>query len=148
MSSTEIPLAPYRVSFFHILAAFLALLAVVLVVVFLYFAIGLNGLSLSVDKGDVTINGILYGQTIPHKSLQVDKAKVVNLNTTEGFAPKRDSGVGFSNLQYGWFHLKNGEKALLLVSDPTKAVYVPTTEGYALVVSPSDPDGFLKALKK
>jgi hypothetical protein len=48
--------------------------------------------------------------------------------------------------QSGWFRLKNGEKALLYLTDRSRAVYVPTTAGYSVLLSPDDPDGFLKAL--
>ena len=59
---------------------------------------------------------------------------------------RRTMGTGLPGYQSGWFRLKNGEKALLYLTDRTKAVYVPTTEGYGLLLSPDDPDGFLGAL--
>ena len=35
----------------------------------------------------------------------------------------------------------------LYLTDRRKAVYIPTTEGYSVLISPSDPDGFLSALR-
>ena len=48
----------------------------------------------------------------------------------------------------GWFRLKNGEKALVSLTDRHRAVYVPTSRGYALLVSPAEPDSFLAALRR
>jgi hypothetical protein len=56
-------------------------------------------------------------------------------------------GTALPGYQSGWFRLRNGEKALLYLTDRSRAVYIPTAEGYAVVLSPIDPDGFLTALK-
>ena len=47
----------------------------------------------------------------------------------------------------GWFKLEGGERALLYLTDVQRAVYVPTTEGYGVLLSPSDPDAFVAALR-
>ena len=63
------------------------------------------------------------------------------------------SGVQVSNhwqlggYRAGWFRLRNGEKALVYVTDPSRVVYIPTTEGYAVMVSPHEPDAFLAAVR-
>ena len=56
--------------------------------------------------------------------------------------------MGLPGLAAGWYRLNGGEKALVFVTDKARAVYVPTRLGYALVVSPADPDGFLEALRR
>lgn len=56
-------------------------------------------------------------------------------------------GTGLPGYQSGWFRLANGERALLYLTDRSKAVHVPTTLGYSLLLSPDDPDAFLSALK-
>jgi hypothetical protein len=48
----------------------------------------------------------------------------------------------------GWFWLRNGDKALLYLTDRSKAVYVQTTEGYGVMVSPSEPEKFVAALNR
>jgi hypothetical protein len=47
----------------------------------------------------------------------------------------------------GWFLLKDHSKGLLFLTDPSRTVYLPTTDGYSLLISPADPEGFLAALK-
>ena len=56
-------------------------------------------------------------------------------------------GTGLPGYQAGWFRLRNGEKALLYLTDRARAVYIPTTAGYSLLLSPADPDGFLSQLR-
>jgi hypothetical protein len=55
-------------------------------------------------------------------------------------------GTGLPGYQSGWFRLANGESALVYLTDRSKAVHIPTTLGYSLLLSPDDPDGFLAAL--
>ena len=55
-------------------------------------------------------------------------------------------GTSFSGYQAGWFRLRNGDSALLYLTDRQKAVYVPTIDGYGVLLSPSEPETFLSAL--
>ncbi len=60
----------------------------------------------------------------------------------------RTFGTGLPGHSTGWYRLRNGEKALLYLTDHSHAVYVPTTAGYAVLVSPKDPARFLAQLQK
>ena len=57
-------------------------------------------------------------------------------------------GTGMPGYQAGWFRLRNGDKALLYLTDRSKAVYVQTTDGFGVILSPSEPDNFLGALER
>jgi hypothetical protein len=57
-------------------------------------------------------------------------------------------GTGLPGYRAGWFRLKNGERALVYLTDDRRAVYVPTTAGYSVLVSPGEPDQFLAALRQ
>ena len=59
---------------------------------------------------------------------------------------RKTMGTSFSGYQAGWFRLRNGDRALLYLTDRQKAVYVPTTEGYGVLLSPSEPEKFLSVL--
>ncbi len=94
------------------------------------------------------LSGDLYGRTIPKSSLVLDQARRVNLDVEPGLRPGwKRVGTGLPGYQAGWFRLRNGEKALLYLTDRSRAVYVPTSNGYSLLLSPADPDGFLRTLK-
>jgi len=100
-----------------------------------------------VSSEGLRLRGDLYGRFIPAGALGIDKAHRVDFGASPELLPaRRTMGTGLPGYQSGWFRLKNGEKALLYLTDRTKAVYVPTTEGYGLLLSPDDPDGFLGAL--
>lgn len=104
------------------------------------FEIGPDGLRL---EGD------LYGRLVPTSQLRVDLARRVDLGRDDALRPTwRRMGTGLPGYQAGWFRLRNGEKALLYLTDRTRAVYIPTTAGYSLLLSPADPDGFLSQLKR
>ena len=94
------------------------------------------------------LRGDLYGRTIPMEQLATDAARQVDLNTAADLRPvRRTFGTGLPGYRSGWFRLANGDTALLYVTDGRKAVYIPTTAGFSLLLSPDDPDGFLAALR-
>jgi hypothetical protein len=94
------------------------------------------------------LEGDLYGHLVPGSQLRLDLARRVDLGREEELRPKsRRLGTALPGYQAGWFRLRNGEKALLYLTDRTRAVYIPTTAGYSLLLSPADPDGFLSRLR-
>jgi hypothetical protein len=100
------------------------------------------------DRG-VQVRGDIYGRSIPRGALRVGEARALDLGADPGEAPvARTNGTGLPNYQSGWFRLANGSSALLFVTDWSRAVLVPTNEGYDLVVSPADPQSFLDALRR
>jgi hypothetical protein len=103
--------------------------------------------TLDVSDRGLRVRGDVYGRSIPREALRVDQAKPLNLGTDPGYSPvARTNGIGLPDYQSGWFRLANGSSALLFVTNWSRAVLVPTSEGFDLVVSPSDPQAFLTAL--
>ena len=101
-----------------------------------------------VSSAGLRLTGDFYGRTIPLSDLRGGSARRVDINTEKDLRPaRRTMGTGLPGYRAGWFRLSNGEKALLYVTDPSKAVYVPTRLDYAVIVTPSDPDGFLSAIR-
>jgi hypothetical protein len=101
-----------------------------------------------VSSEGVRLRGDLWGRLVPAASLRVDQARRLDFTTSPELLPgRRTMGTGLPGYQAGWFRLKNGDKALLYLTDRSKAIYIPTTEDYALILSPDDPDGFMAALK-
>ena len=109
--------------------------------------IGMRGARFEVSNAELRLSGDLYGRTIPAADLRGGSARRVNINKGEYQPTRRTLGTGLPGYRAGWFRLRNGEKALLYVTDPTKVVYVPTRVGYAIMLSPRDPDGFLDAVQ-
>jgi len=100
-----------------------------------------------VSPEGVRLKGDVYGQFIPASELRFDTARRVDFVATPALMPaRRTGGTGLPGYQAGWFRLSNGEKALVYLTDHSRAVYVVTTAGYGLLLSPADPVGFLAAL--
>lgn len=103
---------------------------------------------MEVSSAGIRIRNTLYGRFIPAEKLRAESARVVNLSTSPQLAPvRRTNGAGLPGYQAGWFRLRNGEKALLFLTDRQHAVYLPTSDGYSLLVSPKQPDQFLSQLR-
>jgi len=100
-----------------------------------------------VSSQGLRLRGDLWGRFIPASALEIEKAHRVDFVASPELLPaRRTMGTGLPGYQSGWFRLKNGEQALLYLTDRAKAVYVPTNQGYGLLLSPDDPDGFIGAL--
>jgi hypothetical protein len=94
------------------------------------------------------IAGDLYGRFISLKVLRVGEAKIVDLNRELEYRLKtRTNGVGLPGYSSGWFKLNNNSKALAFVTDKRRVLYLPTTEGYVLLLSVRDAESLLSALR-
>src|SRR5262245_59211359 len=94
------------------------------------------------------LRGDMFGRLIPADQLRAMDARRVDFTTEPGLTPRRRTlGTGLPGYQAGWFRLRNGEKALVYLTDRSRAVYVPTTAGYGVLLSPAEPDAFLAALR-
>ena len=81
-------------------------------------------------------------------SLLPKETRVVNLIHESEFKPSiRTNGIGLPGYQEGWFNLNNGRQGLLFVTDRSQVVYIPTKQGYALLLSPKQPEEFLDMIK-
>ena len=110
--------------------------------------IGMRSARFEVSTTGLRLSGDLYGRTISAADLRGGSARRVNINESTEYQPaRRTLGTGLPGYRAGWFRLRNGEKALLYVTDPARVVYVPTRLGYSVMLTPSDPDGFLNALR-
>lgn len=132
---------------------FWVLLPVALLLVFVVSLLavsvwGSRGARFEVSPQGLRLRGDLYGRFIPAASLRVDGARRIDLGTHPELQPRRRTmGTGLPGYQSGWFRLANGESALLYLTDRRKAVYVPTTLGYSVLLSPDDPDAFVSRLR-
>ncbi len=127
------------------------LLAVILVPVVVLLGgtlAGARAARFEVSPAGLALHGDWYGRTVPSGQIRGRDARRVDFATEPDLAPRwRTMGTGLPGYQAGWFRLRNGEKALLYLTDRSRAVYVPTTAGYSLLLSPADPDRFLSAVR-
>ncbi len=125
-----------------------ALLLLCLLVLFAYILYSTRHVSFEVSAEGLRIRGDMYGRTIPASELAVAQTRVVDLKRDAEYKPvARTNGVGLPGYRSGWFRLANGDKALLFVTNAERVVYVPVRTGYAVMMSPEDPDALLRALE-
>ena len=65
------------------------------------------------------------------------------------YKPKiRKNGIGLPGYKEGLFKLKNGEKALLYVTDSSKVAYIPTKDSYSVLLSTGQPRELFKSMNE
>ena len=141
-------IAPAGSRYLWFILPIMLLLAIVPVILVMSIR-GSRNASFEVRNDGLEIHGDLYGRFIPTSHLKLQDARRVDFQQDGTLRPRvRTMGTALPGYQSGWFRLRNGEKALVYLTDRTRAVYVPTSEGFSVLVSPTDADGFLAALRK
>ena len=141
------PIAPAESRYLWFLIPVVVILLGAIAVLVTYVR-GAQASRFEIRADGLRLDGDLYGRLVPKSQLRVDLARRVDLGRDEELRPRwRRMGTGLPGYQAGWFRLRNGEKALLYLTDRSRAVYIPTTAGYSLLLSPADPDGFLSRLR-
>ena len=126
----------------------LTLLLTGLIALFAWIAWGTRNTEFEVTPGQLSIRGDLYGRKIPITHFRLDEAKVVDLQTDRDYRPVlRTNGTGLPGYASGWFRLANREKALIFMTAQDQVVYLPTTDGYSVLLSPRQPRELLAALR-
>ena len=140
-------IAPAAAKLLWVVPVLLLPVAIVLAVCIMTMT-GARGARFEVAEDGLRLRGDFYGRFIPREELVPLDARRVDFGASPELTPARRTwGTGLPGYQSGWFRLANGEKALLYLTDRSRAVHVPTTAGYSLLLSPADPDGFLAALR-
>jgi hypothetical protein len=108
---------------------------------------GARGSTFELSNDGLRIRGDWYGRLIPASHLVQGTARRVDFAQSPELTPgRRTMGTGLPGYQAGWFRLRNGDRALVYLTDRSKTVYVQTTDGYGVMLSPQEPDKFLSAL--
>lgn len=102
-----------------------------------------------VSPAGLRLRGDLYGRLIPATALRTEAARAVDLRAEAALQPvSRTGGTAVPGYRAGWFRLRNGERALLYLTDPTRVAYVPTRAGYSVLLSVADPAALLASLRR
>ena len=95
----------------------------------------------------------LYPREFPIATLSVEGARLIDLHKEWGHKPGISAtgplGINLMGSCIGAYRLVNGQRALVYLAFPAPkpAVWVPTTSGLPLLLSPDDPAGFVEALR-
>jgi hypothetical protein len=160
------PSAPARVTM-TVLTAFITGLAAILAVVvppparyitllvmgssvllLLGVATRMDKIEFEVDANELYVHGDLFSRRIPRSAIRTDEVRRLSGDDYRTYEPViKTCGTGLPGYLSGWFRLRNREKAFIFVTDSKRAVYIPASIGYSLLLTPEDPDGFIAALR-
>lgn len=146
MISKVFPMVPASATPFWVILAIIVFL-LMLAALFGFIAYSAKNVKFELTDEGLQIRGGIYGRFIPKGSLIEQDAKIVSLTIQKEYQPRiRTSGIGLPGYSEGWFRLKNGEKALLFVTRRSSVLYIPTTEGYSVLLSAHQPKELLKSM--
>jgi hypothetical protein len=116
--------------------------------------VGPGQIVFEVGSEELRVRSPIHGRAFPRAALRLDEARVVSLKTDPGLQPAyrrgRPIGINLPGCCIGSYVLANRTTALLYLNHPTGGgpfVFLPTTDGPPLLLSPDDPDSFLEALR-
>lgn len=143
MVSSVFPIVPPSAAPFWFLWG-IAIFLLLLVALFGFIGYWARNTKFELTDEGLQIRGGIYRRFIPKSSLFIEGAKILDLNAEGEYQPKlRTNGIGLPGYNAGWFKLKNGSKALLFVTNPSKVIYIPSKEKYSVLLSTSRPEEFL-----
>jgi hypothetical protein len=148
MMKQVFPIIPASGGPLWVIAALVAAVLIGITVLFVYLAYSSRSARFEVSDEGLRISGDLYGRLIPARDLNVEAARVLNLNEDAEHRPKwRTNGTGLPGYQAGWFRLQNGEKSLLFITDRSRVVYLPTRQDYSVILSVAQPEALIESLR-
>lgn len=142
-------IAPAQSKALWAVIALILLTVLVPAVVMVITALGSVSSRVELSDAGLRLRGDFYGRFIPAEELRGSEARIVNLAAERDLSPvARTMGTGLPGYRAGWFRLRNGEKALLYVTDGSRVVYIPTNRGYSLLLSSQNPERLVDRLQE
>lgn len=135
-------------SSFNLVLVVLAAVALLPALFLGWVALTSKDLAVVLEPEGLRIDAPLYGRTIAYDALDLDRTRVERLTDDSPLRPKiRTNGIALPGYRVGWYRLHSDEKALLALTKSERAVYVPTRQGYALLLGPQDPERLVEELR-
>ena len=103
---------------------------------------------ITIDAGGVEVATTFYRRRLGWRELRVDEARVISLDEHTQFKPMlKTNGTALPGFRSGWFRMRNRDKALVAMGRGPRVVWVPTTQGYGLLLQPRQPQALLDLLR-
>ena len=127
-----------------IIFVIIILFLISLIVGFLY---SMKNTSISINDNEIIIKTFLYGRKILITDVLANEIKTIDLNQNSEYKISvRINGISLPNFHLGWMRLKNGEKALVFLTNREKVLLLPT-KNYLVLFSMERTEEFINALK-
>lgn len=125
----------------------ISLLLLTLVGLFSYIAYSSRTVQFEVSEEGLNIRGGFYQRLIPAESIIVAESMHIDIGEESPYKPvHRTNGIGLPGYASGWFKLRNGERALLFITNPLRVAYIATREGYSVLLSVQETERFLQLI--
>ncbi|HEL3257562.1 TPA: hypothetical protein UMF52_002895 [Stenotrophomonas maltophilia] len=100
--------------------------------------------------GDVLdVRSTMYRRRVPVAQLRLDQAEVVDLQRDPRYGIRfKTNGYAMPGFYSGHFRLQGGGKGFVLVTDRTRVLALPVSDGSTLLLSLDRPQVLLDALRK
>ncbi len=121
--------------------------SIVCVIVGIFIISIAKGGTLKIENNKVSMKLPFYSEKV-FSADQIADVQIISLDEESRLKPvRKKSGSATRNLKNGWFTLKNGENAFLLM-EGRKAIYVKTTAGNIYLLGIKDFDQLLNVFQK
>jgi hypothetical protein len=144
----QFDLVPAPISAYWVIFTLLVLI-LLLLIFFVYMAFSMRHLYCEITEAGLKLKGGMYKKFIQKESIVNDGIDVLDLNIRKDVAPRRRlNGLAFPGYREGWFRLKSGEKAIVILTDISRVLYLPTKDGYAVMLSADKPLEMMHTMKQ
>lgn len=117
-----------------------------LVCAYLSLAVRHSGIALNADA--IAVTAAMRTKRLPLSALSLDEARVIDLDERNDLRPfLKTGGISFPGFRGGSFRLRNRRKAWVATLGGPKALWIPTRDGYDLLVQPRQPQALLDRLR-
>jgi hypothetical protein len=104
---------------------------------------------LHLGDGRLLVESSFYSVDMALPELKLDEAAIVDLHERTGFRPgMKSNGYAVPGFRSGHFRLKNREKAFVAIVDERRALWLPSTRGFGLLLQPRQPEALLERLRE
>ncbi|OHB55312.1 MAG: hypothetical protein A2Y07_07350 [Planctomycetes bacterium GWF2_50_10] len=132
---------------YHYSAAVVFTIILLVASLFTYILYTGNRMKFTLTDSHLIIRA-LYGKTIPRQNLLTNQARLIDFQTEKDLKPFwRTNGIGLPGYSQGWYSSRNHKhKYLVFATDSRRALLIPTTLGYSILLTPASPAEFLTHL--
>lgn len=102
---------------------------------------------LRLDRDGLEVATTFYRRRLALAELALDQARVVDVDERTEFRPLlKTNGTSLPGFQSGWFRLRNRQRAFVARAGGSRLLWIPTTQGYGLLLQPAQPRALLDRL--
>lgn len=104
---------------------------------------------LRMDAGGLEVATTFYTRRLSWEQLRLDAARVVDIDERTELKPMfKSNGVAMPGFHSGWFRSRGFNRLLVASAGGKRLLWVPTQEGYDLLLQPRKPAAALERMKE